>query len=181
MADQVQGPINTESSEAYAEQSAGHIPFGGTISSIFLMLTLSAGIYFFYVSVTNDFTANWKVAYWGSTIATILVSLIWTISLCGRYGLTGGHMMGGVLLSSLSVICLILLAWIDHSAHGSVGNGEVLVGVLAATFGAAALGMNVIKTNLIFGVFLTLVQLMFSLVLLLLVAYFWSDRAGKRR
>ncbi|TGQ89963.1 hypothetical protein EN851_20210 [Mesorhizobium sp. M8A.F.Ca.ET.208.01.1.1] len=153
-------------------ESSGGVPFGGTISSLFLMATLSLGVYLLYESATNDFVPMWKAAYWVATIVSLTVSLAWTISLCGRYGLSLGHMFGGVVLSSLAVICLVLLVWINHHAQGAPGNGEVLVAVLAAIFGIAALGMSVIKTNVVFGLFLTAVQLAFSLVLLLLLVLF---------
>ncbi|WP_224549408.1 hypothetical protein [Mesorhizobium sp. CA16] len=143
------------------------------------MAMLSFGTYLFYESVTNDFLPNWKAAYWVATIATLAISLVWTLRLCGRYGLTAGDMLGGVALSCLSVICLTILAWVSHNAQGAAGNGEVLVAVLAATFGIAALGLNVIKTNVVFGVFLTAVQLAFSLVLLVLLVLFWSIMARK--
>ncbi|TPL48680.1 hypothetical protein FJ942_26340 [Mesorhizobium sp. B2-4-2] len=181
MPDQIQDTLNGEFSEPLSEEAKAGIPFGGTISSVLLMGTLSLGGYLLIVSITNDFPPDWKAAYWVATIIAFIISLTWTVSLCGRYGLSAGHMLGGVMLSSLSVISLVLLVWINHNAQGTVGNGEVLIAVLAATFGIAALGINVVKTNLVFGVFLTAVQLVFSLILLLLVAYFWSDRAGKRR
>lgn len=164
MSNQVQDTLSSESSRG--------IPFGGTISSLFLMATLSLGVYLLYESVTNDFVPMWKAAYWFATIVSLTVSLAWTISLCGRYGLSLGHMFGGVVLSSLAVICLILLVWINNHAQGAPGNGEVLVAVLAAIFGITALGMNVIKTNVVFGLFLTAVQLAFSLALLLLLVLF---------
>ncbi|ESX54722.1 hypothetical protein X760_27790 [Mesorhizobium sp. LSHC422A00] len=147
MPDQTQDTFDIPSSESPSVQSKGGIPFGGTISSIFLMGALSLGVYLLTVSITNDFPPDWKAAYWVATIATFAINLTWAVSLCGKYGLSAGHMLGGVVLSSLSVVSLLLLAWINHNAQGVVGNGEVLVAVLAATFGMAALGINVFRTN----------------------------------
>ncbi|MCA0278910.1 MAG: hypothetical protein LCH86_23190 [Proteobacteria bacterium] len=181
MSDQVQNEFETGSSASASEKSGDGIPFGGTISSIFLMAALSIGVYLLYESVTNDFQPIWKAAYWVATIVALIVSLIWTVHLCGRYSLSTGHMFGGVMLSSLSVMCLIFLFWTTPNAQSISGNGEVLVAVLGVIFGIAALGMNVVKTNLVFGIYLTAVQLVFSVILLLLLFLIWSSMARDRR
>ncbi|TPI59858.1 hypothetical protein FJ420_21325 [Mesorhizobium sp. B3-1-3] len=180
MTDKMGGTFDSNFDSAEQEVSRNGIPFGGTISSIFLMATLAIGAYLLYVSITNDFPPIWKAGYWVCAIFTLLITMAWTVSICGRYGVGIGHMIGGVLLSSLAVIFLALTLWLAQQAQGAPGSGGVLVIILAAIFGIAALAVNVMKTNLVFGTFLTAVQLTFSLVLLVGLILFLGMRSSRK-
>lgn len=179
MADKMVETFDSNFDSAEQEVSRNGIPFGGTISSIFLMATLAIGVYLLYVSMTNEFPPIWKAGYWVCAIFTLSITMIWTVRICGRYRVGIGHMLGGVLLSSLTVIFLALVLCLAQQAQGSPGNGAVLVIVLAPIFGIAALVLNVMKTNLVFGTFLTAVQLTFSLVLLVGLILFFGMKSRR--
>ncbi|MDH2091490.1 hypothetical protein N5K21_22420 [Rhizobium pusense] len=178
MVDQTQDELNVESSGIEAAKSG--IPFGGTISSFFLMLVLALGVYLSYESATNNFEPTWKAIYWIAAITTLIISLIWTVSLCDRYDLSVGHMLGGVLLSSGVVVCLFVLHMMTKDTQVTMTNGVMLVIVIAGFFGIGALLMNILKTNLVFGVFLTAIQLTLSIVLLVILFFVWGHATSKK-
>lgn len=173
--------VDSEQNGLTEDNQISGMPFGGTLQSIFLLATIAAGIYFLYYSITNTYEPTWKVIYWTSTTLLLVVSVGLFMAICNRYGLGASQIIAGLFLSTLAVVSAIALLWTTKGLTNQLDNGTVLLAVLAVGFSAWALVLNMVKSNLVFGILLTAIELTLSLALLVIVLYFWSQAQGNKR
>lgn len=72
-------------------------------------------------------------------------------------------------LTLLTVLLAIILAWMRRGETGSLTDAQMFLLAAISALSIFSLISNMIKTNVVFGVLLTIIQLMFSLLIVVII------------